>query len=299
MYGIFRFGTRRYATITEAQAALALEGSLLEFLTGVVDVAVYPDHIPQTATLPCISYWLVSRVHVHNLDGAAGVAQARIQIDVWSHSKTEADRYAKDLRIALDGYRGTMTDVDVMGVVYEDRNVFYEAPEDGSDFGTFHIALDFIFHYRVTIPVFPFVYGETTEDDITPEEVLYTILTAAPSITAPVYPLHRPQTSSLPCIVYSVEGETRAPGLTGKVGAVDARIKLSFFSTIAGDASALQESVRLVLDGNRGTFGEMFVGAILLDDDSGSYVQPGEGSDVGTFVRESVYRVLYRETIPE
>lgn len=92
----------------------------LSELAGLVGARVYPLKLPQKPTLPAITYQRISGPHVHSHSGISGLARPRYQFTCWAEKYADAKATAEILRLALDGYKGTMGGaggVDVSGIL--------------------------------------------------------------------------------------------------------------------------------------------------------------------------------------
>jgi len=90
-----------------------LEAGLYAALTGAARVAglvserVYPEVIPQEATLPAMAYQRVSGLRGHYHGGGLGLARGRIQLTIVAETYSEAKEVAGAVR-DLFPYRGEL-----------------------------------------------------------------------------------------------------------------------------------------------------------------------------------------------
>lgn len=85
--------------------------SLLKDTAGVTAIAGtrgYPLQIPQDAALPAYAYQRISGPREATQEGASGFALARIQIGCQAETYAEAKALKEAIRLAVDGYQGTM-----------------------------------------------------------------------------------------------------------------------------------------------------------------------------------------------
>lgn len=90
---------------------------------------VYPNRLPQKVTYPCVMYFRVSTVRDYHQSGSDGVPQARIQINSYGATYKEAKDLAKAVFDVLDGFNGTLGDLqgaNVLGVFSEDEMDDYD-----------------------------------------------------------------------------------------------------------------------------------------------------------------------------
>jgi len=103
---------------------MRVETALLTYLTGnaglsaLVASRIYAFHAPAAVTFPFITYQRVSteRFLTHD-EPANDLAKPRIQFDIYSIKYEDALSVLDALRDALQGYRGTMSTMDVQGVL--------------------------------------------------------------------------------------------------------------------------------------------------------------------------------------
>lgn len=129
---------------------ITIEQGLYHFLTNtagitaLVSTRIYPNKLPQTVTLPAITYQRIStpRIHTHDTSGKTGTAHPRFQFDAWGTSYASCKAVADAIRAALNGYRGTMGGADpvtVQGALIDD-----ERYDNSPDTGMERIMSDFI-----------------------------------------------------------------------------------------------------------------------------------------------------------
>lgn len=72
----------------------------------LIGVRCYPDQIPQNAAYPNVVYRIISDVSQYVHEGAAGLADARVQFDCWgAASDLDSETLARLVRLALVGKR--------------------------------------------------------------------------------------------------------------------------------------------------------------------------------------------------
>lgn len=121
-------------------------------VTDIVGTRIHPQWRPQDGALAAITLQRISEDHVHNLEGGAGLARPRIQVDCWSSKYSEAQSLGEAVREALQGFTGTVDSVTIHSCLLDNRADLFEPPKDGSDKGIYHIALDFQLIYGESIP---------------------------------------------------------------------------------------------------------------------------------------------------
>lgn len=122
-------------------------------ITDLVGTRVYPHHLPQSNTVyPALTIQLIDSQHVHHLQGASGVATARVQIDCWSDMLSEVVTLAEAVRNAMQGFSGTMDGVNVHFIQLAGTRNVHEAPQDGSDNWTYRKTCDYMIKYTESLP---------------------------------------------------------------------------------------------------------------------------------------------------
>lgn len=97
---------------------MMIESDLRAYLIAVAPIAaligdrVFPQQLPQGATLPAVTYQRIAGQSMIDHEGDAGLGRARIQIDCWGPTGNTGYQQSVDLaetiRAALSGYRGPM-----------------------------------------------------------------------------------------------------------------------------------------------------------------------------------------------
>lgn len=81
---------------------MSLESSLKSLLNPLVGSRVYPDVAPDTATFPLITYQQVGGEAGWYLEKEIpSHKHARVQVNVWSNSRAEANTLARQLEAAI------------------------------------------------------------------------------------------------------------------------------------------------------------------------------------------------------
>ena len=100
----------------------------------VVSGRIYPTRTPDNATFPCISYQRVSTQREHTLESPGNFTTCFFQLDIWAQKLSPTNvggaEVARDLarkvQTALDGFRGTVSGVDIQGILSENESHGYE-----------------------------------------------------------------------------------------------------------------------------------------------------------------------------
>jgi hypothetical protein len=102
-----------------------IEEELTTLLLTLCD-EVWALHLPDNPTYPAVTYQKVTSGRYTTHDGPSGLAWPRYQISVLAETFDECKEAAEEMRIGLDGYKGT----DILGIFVENEIDSY-TPESG------------------------------------------------------------------------------------------------------------------------------------------------------------------------
>lgn len=113
---------------------MTLEEQVVSLLTVIPSIAgrVYPMLLPQSPTLPAVTYSRVSTTHMYAHEGNVGLAHQRLQFSCWARTHKEAAEVSLVVRQSLEGR--------VVGVGFADNEIDFYEP----DTKLYHRALDMI-----------------------------------------------------------------------------------------------------------------------------------------------------------
>lgn len=115
-----------------------VEEALVSLIVGNVGVAALivdrmePHPLTQNSLYPAISYLIASDPHIHShrndldLNGITGLANPLFQIDAWDTDYLGAKNLAEAVRLAIQGFRGTVAGVVINGILLENRRDSFE-----------------------------------------------------------------------------------------------------------------------------------------------------------------------------
>lgn len=111
-------------------------------LTALIGNRLYPMVIPQTATLPAVTYQRISSVRHSAMVADTGVATVRLSFNCWAAAYPQAKAVAKELRAALQRCADTIGSGanTVSGVA---SFVVAEYDDYEPDTGRYRVMLDF------------------------------------------------------------------------------------------------------------------------------------------------------------
>lgn len=98
-------------------------------VSALIGTRLYPLVLPQDPTYPAIVLTRVSGVREHSHDGPSLLSTSRLQLDCIAPTAAAAKNVADKVRLALDGFRGTMGGaggVEVNGAWLEDERDGYD-----------------------------------------------------------------------------------------------------------------------------------------------------------------------------
>lgn len=112
---------------------MSLEVTLLSLLGPLVGGRCYPDVIPDSPAFPLIVYQQVGGVAVEYVEQAmADKDNARMQVWVWSKSRTEASQIVRQAREALIGSGLQVNTLNAPVSTYDEAMKLYGARTDFS-----------------------------------------------------------------------------------------------------------------------------------------------------------------------
>lgn len=91
---------------TELYAALSGRAGL----TALVGTRIYPDAIPENASLPAVVYVRSNTTPYYNIGGLLLAEDVKFSLTAWSESRTQAEAVADQVRLALNGAGNPITD---------------------------------------------------------------------------------------------------------------------------------------------------------------------------------------------
>lgn len=114
-------------------------------VAALIVARMYPDALPQKATLPAVVYYCISATHVESLGGIKDAGTCRVQLDAHAVTRLAADAVGdaivaalKLLSVGQHTIGGTkVCDVEIDGPRH-DR----QGPADGSDEWTYISSVD-------------------------------------------------------------------------------------------------------------------------------------------------------------
>jgi hypothetical protein len=126
-----------------------LDEGLFDYLTHHAGVAtligtrLHPDYFSEDEELPAIAYSLEDDRSMHTQQGPSALRQAIYRFDIWADTAAEAMAVARQMRVALDGYRGLFRDIPIVGAFFDGAGRSRDP-----DTATFNVSMRFTIHYQ-------------------------------------------------------------------------------------------------------------------------------------------------------
>lgn len=91
---------------------------------------VYPLLLPESPTMPALSYQQVSAVQTHAMGTSGAPWRIRLQLDVWGRTYADVRGLAAEAFARLNRYRGSVAGVEVLDVLLDNERETYEMDVD-------------------------------------------------------------------------------------------------------------------------------------------------------------------------
>ena len=123
-------------------------------VTAEVSTRIYPSRAPQGAARPYLTMHRVSMPHEHHMTGAAGLTRPRVQISAWADRADQAESAAEAVRVALQGFTGTVSTVKIRQCHLDSQRDAYDPPADSGDVGRHAVHNDYMIWHTESKPSF-------------------------------------------------------------------------------------------------------------------------------------------------
>jgi hypothetical protein len=134
----------KQAIVEELEASAAL--------AAIVGTEIYPSMIPQTASLPAISYGFQHGGFTMHLAGSTGMRWTLVEFEFEANLLSDIEAINRILINRFVGFIGDLDGIKVQFVTYEDEADGYYEPLEGSDLGTHWKRIYLLFKTRDPIP---------------------------------------------------------------------------------------------------------------------------------------------------
>ena len=132
-----------------------------------------------------------------------------------------------------------------------------------------------------------------------PEAAVRSQLTATTAVTSIVstriYPVIAPATAALPFVTWRRVAVTRAQSLSGPTGLPTVSLSLDIFAETYESARDIADECRKSLDGWGGTFDNVEVANVSLDNESDGFAQLAGGDLPPVYTVNQIYGILWQE----
>jgi len=123
-------------------------------VSAIVAARIYPwDRVPQNAPLEYITYFRVASNHIHDMSGPSGLVNPHMQVDCWAEKYSEAKALAKQTRLALDGYTGSVTistdSVTFRQIHMDDESDMFIPAGAGAETGPARVSQDYTIWHTI------------------------------------------------------------------------------------------------------------------------------------------------------
>jgi len=122
-------------------------------ISALVGTRIYPLLAPDTPTYPHITYTVFGEGHHHAFNGAVGLVDLTMQVDVWAETVVSRTDIAEALRNALDGFSGDMGAelLNIRSCFLSDVSNFFD--KDNAGGGTYYrTSMDFLIWHVESLP---------------------------------------------------------------------------------------------------------------------------------------------------
>jgi hypothetical protein len=107
-------------------------------LTALIGDRLTPGYLKENALLPAVVYFRVSTPRTYGIGGPMGFAQPRFQFSAYGNGYLEVIAVIDAIRVALDGFSGTMGDTTVREIESDGEIDHYDSSSK-----SFHRSIDF------------------------------------------------------------------------------------------------------------------------------------------------------------
>ncbi len=137
---------------------MTIEKALFDYMSNHASIAgqvsdrIYPDVAPENTDYPLITFTVIAESHVHHMEGASGLVNPSIQIDVWATKVSDRAITSEAIRGAMDGFRGVMDDIEIRNCFLIDKTNFIESPQQGEGKPVYRASIDFSIWHVEDVP---------------------------------------------------------------------------------------------------------------------------------------------------
>jgi len=136
-------------TVNEALVSIVLGTTAI---TDVIGQRFTPALALDGKDFPSATYQRISGRHVESMNGSSGLCFARYQINALATTYRVAAELGELFRVALQGYAGTVSGLEIQGITWEGDGELLDASADLESARLYGFRNDFLIHYAEAIP---------------------------------------------------------------------------------------------------------------------------------------------------
>lgn len=114
-------------------------------VSNIVAARIYPGVLPQSPSLPALTFSQISAVRTYALEGDLHKARSRFQIDCWATTVKASHQLADAVRHTLSGFQGSMSGTQVHCITLDNELELFE--NEAGTVGTYRVLQDYIISY--------------------------------------------------------------------------------------------------------------------------------------------------------
>jgi hypothetical protein len=136
-------------TVSEALCSIVLGTAAI---TNVIGQRFTPALALDGKILPAATYQRISGRHVESMNGSSGLCFARYQINAMATTYKVGAELGELFRLALQGYKGTVSGLEIQGITWEGDGELFDASADLESARLYGFRNDFLIHYAEAVP---------------------------------------------------------------------------------------------------------------------------------------------------
>jgi hypothetical protein len=109
-----------------------------------VEGRIYPNIVPQNASMPAITYQQLTGPRLASCDGPDGAAHCNFQVNCWSEDYGNTRQISDLVRICLDGYSGTVNSRLIHVISLQNEGDMPQIEPEAEELSRFGKYLEFI-----------------------------------------------------------------------------------------------------------------------------------------------------------
>lgn len=113
-------------------------------LTDLIAQRIHPVTLPEKVTLPALVYSQVTDIQESAMGADSALSHARYTLDAHATTPLAAKQVAKQARLAVQRYRGTLDSTVIQDIFIENKGTDFYDPQAK----LYHCAVDIFIHYQ-------------------------------------------------------------------------------------------------------------------------------------------------------